>query len=446
MRQKRRPGAGDRCTALNECNQRMKKPVRGQRPDQSRPPDCRQARDFVPVWSAVDLARLERVARENAKSLLGQLAKVQLYAAAGKMREASARVGKLYDKHAAQVVEDAFLYQNFVQCFIALGQINAAAQIVNTRIGIPEWCAITFDNELIKAPGAILWNVHDRRRCTFKFSRDIYSSQKYDMIINNWLSCLPALAAYHSSETHRGGEVALNVDDHGVVPGLAFCDYRPNFFLIPDPQFQSTHGYSATRSYYESHDVPWSDRVPLAFWRGATTGRYPAPGKRDCFLLPRVRLCSLTQSRPDLFDVGLNQIVQISNPEDIRSIEESGLMRPTVPDTTFNQYRYQIDIDGNSNSWAGLFTKLLTGSPVLKVASPLGFRQWYYDLLEPWVNFVPVASDMSDLIEKTEWLRDNAEEARRIGERGRETAAFLAYDAEIVRCSSTLVSAFSFFS
>jgi hypothetical protein len=253
------------------------------------------------------------------------------------------------------------------------------------------------------------------------------------------------LAAYNQSAAHRCGEIPVNVGDHGVVPGLAFSDYRPNYFLIPDPQFQSTRGYLDIRNGYASHEIPWPERVPLAFWRGATTGRYPAPGITDCFLLPRVRLCTLAQSRPDLFDVGLNRIVQMSSPEDTRALEESGLMRSAVPDAAFNQYRYQIDIDGNSNSWAGLFIKLLTGSPVLKVASPLGFRQWYYDLLEPWANFVPVASDMSDLIEKVEWLRDNADAARRIGERGRELATRLSYDAEIERCSATLVSAFTFF-
>ena len=54
-------------------------------------------------------------------------------------------------------------------------------------------------------------------------------------------------------------------------------------------------------------------------------------------------------------------------------------MRPYVPMTDFNKYKYQIDIDGNTNAWPGLFQKLLTGSPVLKVASPYGFRQWLYE-------------------------------------------------------------------
>jgi hypothetical protein len=97
-------------------------------------------------------------------------------------------------------------------------------------------------------------------------------------------------------------------------------------------------------------------------------------------------------------------------------------MRARVAPTDYLRYRYQIDIDGNSNAWEGLFMRLLTGSPVLKVASGPGYEQWYYDRLIPWTNFVPVAADMSDLAEKVSWLRANDDIARRIGEAGRSLA------------------------
>jgi hypothetical protein len=403
------------------------------------------APDFVPTWSAANITRLEQVARESARWLDGQFGTVQLCAATGNMAEAKARLLSLYRRHRTRILGHPQLYHNFVGCFLAVGQFEFAAQIVNEKLGCSGWCDVTFGVDSPQPPNVLRWTVQNREGSAFQFSRDLYSVPNYQMIIANWLSCLPALEAYHHSEAWRRGEIALNVGDHGVVPGLAFSDFRPNYFLIPDPQFQSTRAYQGVREFCARNDVRWEDRIPLAFWRGATTGRYPAPGVGNWRLLPRVRLCTLAQSRADLFDVGLNRIVQIASPEDIHAIEEAGLMRSSVPDTTFNRYRYQIDIDGNSNSWAGLFIKLLTGSPVLKIASPLGFRQWYYDLLEPWVNFVPIASDMSDLVEKAEWLRSDEDRARRIGERGKELAHFLSYDSEIKRCSDTLAAAFSFF-
>ena len=111
----------------------------------------------------------------------------------------------------------------------------------------------------------------------------------------------------------------------------------------------------------------------------------------------------------------------------------------------FNKYKYQIDIDGNTNSWPGLFQKLLTRSPVLKVASPRGYRQWYYDRLRPWVNFVPVAQDMSDLIEKILWLRSHDDAGRRIGEAGKALADSLDYEGEIARSGRVVTAALRYF-
>jgi hypothetical protein len=64
------------------------------------------------------------------------------------------------------------------------------------------------------------------------------------------------------------------------------------------------------------------------------------------------------------------------------------------------QARGIIDIDGNANSWDGLFWKLLSNSVVLKVES--NNSQWYYSQLKPWHHFVPVKADLSDLVEKVE--------------------------------------------
>ena len=86
-------------------------------------------------------------------------------------------------------------------------------------------------------------------------------------------------------------------------------------------------------------------------------------------------------------------------------MRKRGLLGAPVSAAHFPRWRYQIDIDGNSNAWEGLFTKLLTGSLVLKVESAFGFRQWYYDRLLPWRHVVPVAKDMSDLVEKVAWCR-----------------------------------------
>jgi len=115
-----------------------------------------------------------------------------------------------------------------------------------------------------------------------------------------------------------------------------------------------------------------------------------------------------------------------------------------VPVHEFQKWRYQIDIDGNTNSWPGLFTKLLSGSTVLKVASPRGYRQWYYRKLVPWINFVPVASDLSNLVDRIRWLRANDDAAREIGRQGRILAESMDYESELNAAAIEIKAAFRF--
>jgi hypothetical protein len=244
------------------------------------------------------------------------------------------------------------------------------------------------------------------------------------------------LAAYHHAGAPMVGHVNISVEDHRVWPGLSFCHIESGA-LLPDPVFVSTGAYRDTQQHYEAHALPWEERARVAFWRGSTTGRqHGLASWRD---LPRVRLSEIARALPDLFDVGISRVVGLE--AHTEALQEAGLMRDYLPESEYHRYRYQIDIDGNSNSWPGLFQKLLTGSPVLKVASPFGFRQWFYDRLTPWVNYVPVSSDMSDLIEHVRWLAAHDAAARLIGEAGRQLALSMDCEREIQASVGTICAA-----
>ena len=70
---------------------------------------------------------------------------------------------------------------------------------------------------------------------------------------------------------------------------------------------------------------------------------------------------------------------------------------------------------------------------MLKVASPLGYRQWYYDDLVPWRHFVPVAADLGDLIEKIEWCRAHPDECEGIAAAGQALAMSMTLEREMER-------------
>lgn len=74
-------------------------------------------------------------------------------------------------------------------------------------------------------------------------------------------------------------------------------------------------------------------------------------------------------------------------------------------------FKYILDIDGWTNAW-GLVWKLYSGSVVMKQDSI--WKQWYYDDLKPFVHYIPIRNDFSDLEEKYQWCINHPDECRLI--------------------------------
>ena len=55
---------------------------------------------------------------------------------------------------------------------------------------------------------------------------------------------------------------------------------------------------------------------------------------------------------------------------------------------------------------------MLSGSVPLKIDSTN--IEWFYADLVPYVNYVPIKSDFSDLLSQVEWLKANDDKAKEI--------------------------------
>jgi hypothetical protein len=87
-----------------------------------------------------------------------------------------------------------------------------------------------------------------------------------------------------------------------------------------------------------------------------------------------------------------------------------------VPIYEQSAYKYLLYIDGHCAACRYAFMMRL-GSVILKVESRgVADRMWYFPLLRPWVDHVPVAPDLSDLSEKILWCRSHDTECRAIAE------------------------------
>ncbi len=258
------------------------------------------------------------------------------------------------------------------------------------------------------------------------------------MVTWHWLSILPLFAAY-SQRGLIAGTFLLSLGDEAHGRGVSFCADNDDSLLIPDPYFMRSFGYEELKQSFKVDTIPFQKRRRAALWRGSTTGyRYSG----DVFSLPRVRLCLRARETDavGLIDAGLTGFVQLlpGEEEQLRSMD---LERPFVTPERLREWMFHIDIDGNTNSWPGLFSKLLSGSVVLKVASEKGWRQWYYERLGRNAHLAPVSADLSDLVDMVRSLIHRADEAEELAREGEAFALSMSYEREVLLGTSTLEDA-----
>jgi hypothetical protein len=236
--------------------------------------------------------------------------------------------------------------------------------------------------------------------------------------------------------------VRLEAGDAPTVPepSVAFESWVGNegYALVPDPYYFDTKGFQ--RGWFHGDAPPWSEKVTRFLWRGSTTGAGDLT-RDSIWQVPRVRLCEAGRAIGSIADFGITNVVQTRTEADVDDIKlvlrEHGLWRDPIPQHIMGGAKFLVEIDGNSNSW-GFLAKLLMGCCVLKVDSP--YEQWFYDRLQPWVHYVPVANDLSDLSDKVDWCLHNEETCREIAEAGQHFAESLGFNGEMAAAANAFVA------
>lgn len=80
--------------------------------------------------------------------------------------------------------------------------------------------------------------------------------------------------------------------------------------------------------------------------------------------------------------------------------------------------RYVVFDDGSSPE--SLFPVTLASHAVAIHTFPFRQRAWYYNGLLPWVHFIPLLPDASDLPETLQWCQKFLSVCQRVSSRGRE--------------------------
>jgi len=151
---------------------------------------------------------------------------------------------------------------------------------------------------------------------------------------------------------------------------------------------------------------PFGDKRDFAVWRGVTTGPSAAYRGEEGESHPRASLVTQIDrwDESPILDVGVTRYVQgVPN----KWGRKGGMSRARLA-----QHKMIILAEGNDVS-SGLKWALLSGSAVLMPAPTID--SWAMEtLLQPWVHYIPVLTDFTDLEEKARWCLDHLDHCEAI--------------------------------
>jgi hypothetical protein len=176
----------------------------------------------------------------------------------------------------------------------------------------------------------------------------------------------------------------------------------------------SRHFRLAHQVYKE--DTPWEKKQRQAVFRGQLTGSPEGynPQQSDMDNCWQMRRCRLVyqHSNSSLVDARLTS-TRGRLPEAIHGVP---LVAPKVMMRTLLQYKAIIMLEGNDVA-SGLKWALLSQSVVLM--PPPRHTSWLMEeLLQPWVHYIPLQPDLTNVETQMQWINDHDDQARRIAQRG----------------------------
>jgi hypothetical protein len=187
------------------------------------------------------------------------------------------------------------------------------------------------------------------------------------------------------------------------IPIFTFDDY--DYIKHPDIDFLKVNN-------------DWDSKKPVAFFRGSSTGC-----GWDAETNMRLKAVQMSSMHPELIDAKLTKITKNMKVHKTRraGYVSSKLYKEATPMKfeRFSDYKYILQIDGNVAAYR-LAKTMLFGSVIMIVESD--YSLWYQPLLEPFVHYVPVKHDLSNLIEMIEWCRLNDKKCEVIAKNGKKLA------------------------
>jgi len=175
----------------------------------------------------------------------------------------------------------------------------------------------------------------------------------------------------------------------------------------------------ASQDYNYTFDTKWKDKIPTAIFRGSSTGSGVTIETNQ-----RLKVAYISHITPKdinvipYIDAGITKW-NIRPKKNLGNKYLEFLDPSTLPFTLVNKltpleqskYKYIIHIDGHVSAYR-LSYELSMNCVILIVKSE--WKLWYSNLLVPYVHYVPIKEDLSDLIDIIKWCRKNDKKCKNI--------------------------------
>jgi hypothetical protein len=165
---------------------------------------------------------------------------------------------------------------------------------------------------------------------------------------------------------------------------------------------------------HDIHNIKWNDKINKCVFRGSATG---------CFIDDkniRIKALKLSLENSDLLDAGITSLNRkikknLNKPLQVISYKTQKVSFMAPEEKV--KFKYILNLDGHVSAFR-LGHELSLGSVILLPDSD--YYLWFSYLLKPFVHFVPVKKDLSDLISQIKWCISNDDKCKQIAENALE--------------------------
>eukprot|EP00956_Cyclotella_meneghiniana_P021632 scaffold39630_cov74-Cyclotella_meneghiniana.AAC.1 len=155
-------------------------------------------------------------------------------------------------------------------------------------------------------------------------------------------------------------------------------------------------------------EVPWSEKEEKVFWRGSPTGQR------------KYLLSQWINYDPNQVDVAFFHLTKDNRgTKFMRNYIDQHYVRAGKHTLlSMNRYKYLLNIEGNDSS-SGI-TWMLYSNSVVFMSRPSVAAWAMEDLLIPFVHYIPLADDYSNLLEMLKWAKEHDQACQEISSRATE--------------------------